>query len=99
MAERDKLNAISRAWSQPEKEAFARGASGLAPKVQAPVLGVERRSIKLSTPAEQDPAVDANVADMQAANLLAAKTDPGVQERLNMVARELEKMRMRNQQK
>jgi hypothetical protein len=98
MAEQDKLNAISKAWTQPEKEAFSSVASGRKPKAPVEVLGRERKSYPLNHKTYEEPAADAAVPAMQAANLEAAKADPSVQSRLNMVARELQKMRARKPQ-
>jgi len=79
MSERDKLRAIGkanvdRAWSDKEKQDFVGVFGGAQPAAPTP------------TPA---PAVgiEDGIAAQQAANLEAAKTNPGMQEKLNAVAK------------
>jgi len=79
MAERDKLNAIGRAnvdraWSNKEKQDFVGVFGGAQPVAPTP------------TPAPA-PGIEDDVAKQQAANLERAKTDPGMQEKLNAVAK------------
>lgn len=73
------LNAITKAWTQKEKEDFAKGA-GQSGNLFADG-GEDMSPHPVSWPG-QTPAPDANVEAMQAANL----KDPSIQDKLNAVA-------------
>ncbi len=89
MAEQAKLTAISRAWSNKDKEDFSKGLTApgslAAPDAKAPAAEPDLNKVDPTQGAYGKLEDDATKAG--AANLEVAKTNPGMQEKLNMMAK------------